>query len=178
VGVARQLIVAIHSAAAYLRRKHRLSANATMRVILPSWVEDALVADLALQMPGDGTDVLNVGKARLNQILDSLGIVVTWSLDNWDNAAMPAAPLATAAGGGFDTTVSFPMFPEGSLLFLDGGTLDLGVTRDGTMLGNNEYATFVESFEGVAMTGCEILWVSDLDVCVSGAAAALVDTTC
>ena len=51
------------------------------------------------------------------------------------------------------------MFPEGTLLFLDGGTLDLGVTRDGTMLGANEYATFVETFEGLAMTGCEVLWV-------------------
>jgi hypothetical protein len=177
VGVARQLIVAIHSAAAYLRRKHRLSDRQTMRVILPNWMEDALVADLALQMPGDGMDVLNAGKRRLQQILDSLGVVVTWSLDNWTKTGT-AATAPAVANGGFDAKVSFPIFPEGSLLFLDGGTLDLGVTRDGTMLGNNEYATFVESFEGVAMTGCEILWVSDLDVCVSGAAAALVDTTC
>ena len=177
VGVARQLIVAIHSAAAYLRRKHRLSANATMRVILPSWMEDALVADLALQMPGDGMDVLSIGKRRLNDILDGLGVRVTWSLDSWDKVGAPdTAP--TAASGGFDAKVSFPIFPEGSLLFLDGGTLDLGVTRDATMLGANEYATFVETFEGVAMTGCEILWVEDLPVCVSGAAAALVDTTC
>ena len=177
VGVARQLIATIHSAAAYLRRKHRLSDRATMRVILPNWMEDALVADLALQMPGDGMDVLNAGRQRLNQILDSLGIVVTWSLDAWDKSG-DAATAPTVANGGFDNKVSFPMFPEGTLLFLDGGTLDLGVTRDGTMLGNNEYATFVETFEGLAMTGCEVLWISDLDVCVSGAAAALVDTTC
>ena len=78
---------------------------------------------------------------------------------------------------GFDAKVGFPLFPEGSFLFLDGGTLDLGVQRDMTMIGANEYATFVETFEGVAFTGCDSLWVTT-PVCVSGEAAALVDVPC
>ena len=50
--------------------------------------------------------------------------------------------------------------------------------RDTTTIAANEYATFVESFESVAFTGCESLWVTASGLCVSGAAAALVDTAC
>jgi hypothetical protein len=104
------------------------------------------------------------------------GVNVTWALDDWNATGDPGA-APTNAGQGFKTTVSYPMFPEGDFLFLDGGTLDLGVQRDSTMLASNEYATFMETFEGVAKTGCDSLWITQ-DVCISGAAAALVAGVC
>lgn len=174
VGLVRQFIYTLSNAAALLRRKHRLAANAPMRAILPSWVQDAMVADIAMQMPGDGLEALFISEARLASIFRDRGINVTWSLDAWDGSAVVDPPTGTE---GFETAVSFALFPEGTFLFLDGGTLDLGVQRDATMLASNEYATFVETFEGVAKTGCESLWITQ-DVCVSGAAAALVDTQC
>lgn len=176
-GVTRSVLVAVDNSAAYLRRKHRLATTAPMRVIFPSWLGDAMAADLALQMPssGDGLDAMNVAFSRVEGLFRNRGINIAWSLDSWDDSA--ASTGATAADGGFDDTVWFPLFPEGTFLFLDGGTLDLGVTRDATMLSANEYATFVETFEGVAKTGCESLWVGT-PVCVSGAAAALVETAC
>jgi hypothetical protein len=174
VGLARQVIYTLSNAAALLRRKHRLAANAPMRAILPSWVQDAVVADLALQMPGDGLENLTLSEAKVNEIFRARGVNVTWSLDSWDGSAVVDPPTGTE---GFETAFSFALFPEGTFLFLDGGTLDLGIQRDGTMIAANEYATFVETFEGVAKTGCESLWITT-DVCVSGAAAALVDTQC
>ena len=59
------------------------NSNAPMRAILPSWVLDAMVADLALQMPGDGLETLSVSEARINGLFRDAGINVTWSLDAW-----------------------------------------------------------------------------------------------
>jgi hypothetical protein len=60
-------------------------------------------------------------------------------------------------------------------LFLDGGTLDLGIIRDSTLVGTNDYKMFVETFEGIAMVGVEALAVTST-INVNGAAAALRDT--
>jgi hypothetical protein len=68
------------------------------------------------------------------------------------------------------------MFAEGTFLFLDGGTLDLGVIRDSTLVGTNDYKMFVETFEGVAKIGVESLKVTST-ISVNGVAAALRDTT-
>jgi hypothetical protein len=181
MGFTRVLIRTLLDAAAYLRRVHRLADNAPMRTILPNWVQDAVNADISQQMPGDGLESLNPSSLTVNSIFSNRGIKVTWALDDWDNVGAPAAAPASTGptvGQGFKNKVSFPLFPEGSFLFLDGGTLDLGVQRDGSMISANEYCTFMETFENVAQVGCGSLWVKDLDVCLSGAAAALVPGVC
>lgn len=175
LGVTRQVLRTLSNAAAYLRRTHRLTNNAPLRAIFPSWLQDAMRADLATQMPGDGLEALAISDAQINSYLRNIGVNATWSLDSWDNTGAALAPTGTE---GYEADVSFALFPEGTFLFLDGGTLDLGVVRDETMLSANEYATFVETFENVAKVGCESLWIDSLPVCVSGAAAALVDTGC
>jgi hypothetical protein len=176
-GVTRAVLVALDNSAAYLRRLHRLAVNAPMRIILPSWLGDAMAADLALQMPtsGDGLDAMNIADSKIEALFRNRGYNVTWSLDSWDDDGN--AEDVNIGRGGFDADVWFPIFPEGAFLFLDGGTLDLGVQRDMSMVTSNEYATFVETFEGVALTGCSALW-AHVPVCVSGAAAALADTSC
>lgn len=180
VGAARKILLTIHQAAAGLRRRYRLGPNSTVRTILPDWLLDAIVADIALQMPGDGLDSLALAESQVNQFFTKSNIRVTWALDEVDNAGAAVTPAAQAAGAldGFPTTVNFPIFPEGSFLFLDGGTLDIGVVRDVTNTKANEYATFIETFEGAALTGCQSLWVTLTNLCISGAAAALVDTSC
>jgi hypothetical protein len=176
MGITRSLVRAISDAAAYLRRLHRLDVNGPIRVILPNWMLDAMIADLAQQMPGDGLEVLNLSAQKITSLFSGRGINITWALDDWDATGGQASP-PSPVGQGFETAVSFPMYPEGSFLFLDGGTLDLGVQRDMTMVGDNEYATFVETFEGVAKIKCEALWLT-MNVCVSGTAAALVAGVC
>lgn len=180
VGLTRALVKAVRQAAVGIRRRHRLDANAPMRTILPVWLLDAMVADIAMQMPGDGLESLGIAESKLRAIWSDANVNVTWALDEVDATGQPVAAAAQAAGAlaDFPDEVSFPVFPEGSFLYLDGGTMDLGIVRDTTTIAANEYATFVESFESVAFTGCESLWVTASGLCVSGAAAALVDTAC
>ena len=47
------------------------------------------------------------------------------------------------------------LFAEGTFLFLDGGTHDIGIVRDSTLVGTNDYIQFTENFEAVAMVGVE-----------------------
>jgi hypothetical protein len=180
VGLARAMVKAVRQAAVGIRRRHRLGADAPMRTILPVWLLDAMVADIAMQMPGDGLESLGVAESKLRAIWSDANVNVTWALDEVDATGQPISAPAQTAGplAEFPDEVSFPVFPEGSFLYLDGGTMDLGIVRDTTTIAANEYATFVESFESVAFTGCESLWVTASGLCVSGAAAALVDTQC
>ena len=155
-------------AAAAYRSRHRLDPTAPLRVIAPAWVKDAMVADLALAMPGDNT--LNA-TAEIDGYLAARGVNITFSHDlNVFGAQSTGAMLE------FPDSFSWYMFAEGTFLFLDGGTLDLGIIRDSTLVGTNDYKMFVETFEGVAKVGIESLVVTST-ISVNGVAAALRDTT-
>ena len=54
--------------------------------------------------------------------------------------------------------------------------MDLGIIRDSTLVGTNDYKMFVETFEGIAFVGVESLAVTST-IAVNGTAAALRDTT-
>ncbi len=60
-------------------------------------------------------------------------------------------------------------------MFLDGGSLDLGIIRDSSLVGTNDYKMFVETFENVAKVGIESLKVTST-ISINGVAAALRDT--
>ncbi len=64
------------------------------------------------------------------------------------------------------------LYPEGSWLFLDGGTLDLGIVRDSTLNATNDYQVFAETFEAAALIGVESLALT-MDLCPSGEASVL-----
>jgi hypothetical protein len=167
IGVARDFLVTLGRAAANYRGRHRLEADAPLRVIAPYWIKDAMVADLALQMPGDAT--LNAA-AEIDGFIASRNINITYHIDDFTDAQ------GASALNEFADTFVWYMFAEGTFLFLDGGTLDLGVIRDSTLVGTNDYKMFVETFEGVAKVGVESLKVTST-ISVNGVAAALRDTT-
>lgn len=167
IGVARDFLVQLGRAAANYRGRHRLEADAPLRVICPAWVKDAMAADLALAMPGDNT--LNA-YAEIEGFIASRGINVTWHIDDFDGAQ------GAGAMNEFADTFVWYIFAEGTFLFLDGGTLDLGIIRDSSLVGTNDYKMFVETFEGVAKVGVESLKVTST-ISVNGVAAALRDTT-
>ena len=167
IGVARDFLVTLGRAAANYRGRHRLEADAPLRVIAPAWIKDAMVADLALQMPGDAT--LNAA-SEIDGFIASRNINITYHIDDFTDAQ------GASALNEFADTFVWYMFAEGTFLFLDGGTLDLGVIRDSTLVGTNDYKMFVETFEGVAKIGVESLKVTST-ISVNGVAAALRDTT-
>ena len=167
IGVARDYLVQLGRAAANYRGRHRLEADAPLRVIAPSWVKDAMAADLALSMPGD--NLLNA-YAEIEGFIASRGINMTWTIDSFTDSQ------GSGAMNEFADTFTWYIFAEGTFLFLDGGTLDLGIIRDSSLTGTNDYKMFVETFEGVAKVGVESLKVVST-ISVNGAAAALRDTT-
>jgi len=167
IGVARDFLVQLGRAAANYRGRHRLEADAPLRVICPAWVKDAMAADLALAMPGDNT--LNA-YAEIDGFIASRNINISYHIDDFTDAQ------GASAMNEFADTFVWYMFAEGTFLFLDGGTLDLGIIRDSSLVGTNDYKMFVETFEGVAKVGVESLKVTST-ISVNGVAAALRDTT-
>jgi hypothetical protein len=171
IGMGRDFLVQLGRAAAGYRARHRLDADAPLRAIIPAWVKDAMAADLTLAAPGDST--LNA-YAEIDAYIASRGIIATYALDTSAGASAFGAQSGGAMNEFPDTFVWY-LFAEGSFLFLDGGTLDLGVIRDSTLVGTNDYKMFVETFENVALVGVESLQVTST-INVNGVAAALRDT--
>jgi chemotaxis protein histidine kinase CheA len=170
IGMGRDYLVQLGRAAAAYRSRHRLESDAPLRVIAPAWIKDAMAADLTLSMPGDST---MSAYGEIDAYIASRGINMTWHLDD---ANMSGAQSGSAALNEFYDSFTWYIFAEGTFLFLDGGTLDLGIIRDSTLVGTNDYKMFVETFEGVAKVGVESLKVVST-INVNGVAAALRDTT-
>jgi hypothetical protein len=168
IGVARDFLVQVGRAATAYRSRHRLDPAMQLRLIAPYWIKDAMAADLTLAMPGDST--MNA-YGEIDGFLAARGVNVTWSHDLNVYGAQ-----STGAMNEFSDTFNWYLFAEGTFLFLDGGTLDLGIIRDSTLVGTNDYKMFVETFEGIAKVGIESLRVTST-ISVNGVAAALRDTT-
>jgi chemotaxis protein histidine kinase CheA len=168
IGFGRDFLVQMGRAAAAYRSRHRLETDAPLRAIIPGWVKDAMAADLTLAMPGDNT--LNA-YAEIDGYAAARGINLCVSLDGNVFSSQSSGALNE-----FADSFTWYLFAEGSFLFLDGGTLDLGIVRDSTLVGTNDYKMFVETFEGVAFVGVESLAITST-ISINGVAAALRDTT-
>jgi hypothetical protein len=83
---------------------------------------------------------------------------------------------AGAAIPGYPDQVDALLFPTGSILFLDGGTLDLGLVRDSTLNSRNRYRQFSETFEGIANRAVEPLRLA-MTVQPTGQTAGTADTS-
>lgn len=169
IGFARDFLVQVKRAAAAYRSRHRIAPDTRLQAIIPMWVYDAMAADLTLNMPGDQN--LDVTKSEIQSFLDLSNVKLTASYDQNTFGAQSAGALLE-----FPDSFTWFLFSEGSFLFLDGGTLDIGIVRDSTLVGTNDYRMFVETFEGLAFVGIESLAITST-IAVNGVAAALRDTT-
>jgi hypothetical protein len=169
IGFGRDFLVSVRKAAVAYRSRHRIAQSTTLTAIVPDWIYDAMAADLALAMPGDGT--LSVGRGEIEGYLAQLNVNLVASPDMTVYGSQGTAALLE-----FPDSFKWYLFAEGTFLFLDGGSLDLGIIRDSSLVGTNDYKMFVETFEGVAKVGIEALVVTQT-VNVNGVAAALRDTT-
>jgi chemotaxis protein histidine kinase CheA len=173
IGFGRDFLVQVRRAATAYRSRHRIDPQSRLKLIIPNWVYDAMAADLALAMPGDGT--LSVSKSEIDGYLGNLNVDVVAHYDDSSANGVFGAQSAAALLE-FPDTFKWYLFAEGTFLFLDGGTLDLGIIRDSTLVGTNDYKMFIETFENVAKVGIESLAVTST-INVNGVAAALRDTT-
>ena len=171
IGFARDFLVQIRKASAAYRSRHRIAVDTQLQAIVPRWIYDAMAADLTLNMPGDGN--LGVSRSEIEGYLALSNVTLTPSPDLtvFGSQGSSAAKLLE-----FPDQFTWYLFAEGTFLFLDGGTLDLGIIRDSTLVGTNDYKMFVETFEGIAKVGIESLAITT-SISVNGVAAALRDTT-
>lgn len=185
LGAARDIFAQIEVAAAAYRNRYRIASNAKLRVMFPEWFRNALRSDLIKQLPGDGRDgTFNLGDAEINSWFASRDIAVTWFIDGEEGQIFGAQVDATvdevtsvvtpAALLSFPETLVWYLFSEGTFIFLDAGTLDLGLVRDSALNGTNDYKIFLETFEGVAKVGQESLRITS-DLAIRGASSGTVD---
>lgn len=167
-GTASTVIDAWLYAAAGMRSRHRMDPNARFRVLAPNWLRSAISADIVnnqfnrFDVKPDGVDAL----------LRSYGVEPTWYLDTPTAAGQIFAAQTAGALLNFPTTAITYIFPEGSFLFLDGGTLDLGIVRDSTLNSTNDFNIWAETFEAAAFVGVESLEI-ELTICNDGTFPAL-----
>ena len=166
IGFGRDFLVQVRRAAVAYRNRHRIDRNTQLKAIVPEWVYDAIAADLALAAPGDGT--ISVSESEINGYLANSNVTMVGSPD-----ATVFGSQSAGAMNAFPSTFDWFLFAEGTFLFLDGGTLDLGIIRDSTLVGTNDYKMFLETFENVAKVGIESLKITSTFT-VKGTAAALV----
>jgi hypothetical protein len=184
LGAARQFLGNLLVAAEGMRYRHRMSEDATIRVVLPDWFEMVVATDLLFQAPGDDTVDRLRTRDWINSQLALANISTIYQLDdartNDANGAGGISFGSQSAGSLLDYPgrMSVLMYPEGSFIFLDGGQLDFGIVRDSTLIAANRFQTFFEVFENVGFVGVEALNIT-VQICASGSAGtALASAKC
>lgn len=174
LGAARDILVQVDQVAAAMRNRHRLDPEAPLRAIFPAWFKNALRSDLVKQIPGDGQDAaLSLADATITRWFAERKVTVTWALDS--ESTQYFGEQADGALVNYPANVVWYLFPEGTFLFLEEATLDLGIVRDSTLNATNDYKMFVETFENVAKVGVESLRIESA-LKIAGASAGTVNT--
>jgi hypothetical protein len=168
LGAVRDLLDTIGRAAIYFRDRYRIK-NVPLRAIIPSWVVEVLRGDLVKGEFAGRTpsEFFGISEDEVKSFFSQRNINVTWALDSSAPAALGGGfyTAATTAIPAWPTSVQWALFPEGTWLHLDGGSLDLGIVRDSSLIRVNDYMQFSETFESVVNIGCESMWItSTIDV--------------
>lgn len=156
------------NAAAGIRSINRMADEAPLQAIAPAWVKDVLTLDLVRSQ----FMRWELAQAQIDAWLARYNILMTWTLDSSsDGGQIFPAQSANADLNEFPTSVETAIFPPGTWLFLDAGTLDLGIVRDSTLNQINAYQLFAETFEHAAKVGVVSYWLTST-LCPSGQVAA------
>lgn len=146
VTASAQLFYAIDAVASGMRAQYRMSVNSVIEAIFPIWVRDALRADFAMRA---GVNMTNVTDAEIDAHFAIRKIRPQFVQD-----MQPNTDFYGAAENSFPTSVEFLMYPAGSFIKGDGGTIDLGVVRDSVLNATNDYtAAWTEQTYLVAQLG-------------------------
>jgi hypothetical protein len=157
-----------------MRARHRLSQNASFRALFPFWAVEILKSDIAAQTPGDGLGRFNISTQQVVDWLQARGVNVTFYQDHTTAAGAPFAAPSAGALWDWPAEVQWFIYPEGTFLYLDGGSLDLGLVRDSTLNSTNDYQIFYEEFNKVVKIGAESFVVTS-ELCGNGSHAPAAD---
>lgn len=172
-GATSSLLGSVLTAAAGQRSRQRMAPDATLRALFPAWSRDLLVADIVRSQ----FQRFDMSEAGLIALLRSYNVEPSFYLDGpSDGTAQVFGAQNAGALLEFPTDVQWALFPEGSHLGLDGGTLELGIVRDSVLNAENQFQIFGEAFLNTAFVGIESLWITTT-VCPSGTVAAPKDNS-
>lgn len=176
LGVGADFLEAVTRGAAAYRNRHRMNPTATLQVIAPAWLLDALMVDMSVGVSLD-LDFWQLNRAQVESLFTRIGIQITWTRDGEaaGNGLTNAQDFAAQAGLAaalvdYPDQVVWYLFHPGAWLFLDGGELNIGLVRDSTLNNTNDYEIMYEFFENVAFVGLESLRVIQT-FCASGTRA-------
>jgi hypothetical protein len=164
------LIYAITRTASSIRYILRTGENVRLRALMPAWVPDMLVADVA----GNQFDRF-ITREKAISVLRNAGVEPTFYLDAVTGGTSQAfADESAGAIDDFPDVIQFAVYVEGAFIHVDGGSLELGLVRDSTLNSTNDFQMFGETFENVARLAPAqaARWIS-ATVCPSGELPAL-----
>lgn len=173
LGASRDVVPTIIKDVAYLVQHNRMNPmGRKIHVWLPWTARVACAVDLMFSS-GYEMEFYSQAFQQVDAAFASADINVTWY---WDQAVGTGQyfnsgnTIGAGANVTFPTTVMAIIAPEGSWVFMDGGTWDLGVVRDSNLVGRNAYRLFAESWENAYLIGPESLAVT-MTVAINGAYA-------
>lgn len=187
VGATRHVLGEIDKLVAYLRDRHR-EPNISLVWVAPHWLRDLMRADIAYQLAaGDWAEALGVSQQMIDGWFARRNVRPVWYLDGAaaqqtvNGVVIPPQVYGNVAAGSaipdFPPAADTLLFFSGDYLFLDGGSLDLGLVRDSDLNAKNRYRQFSETFEGVAFRGVESLRPV-IEVCPTGATSGATEVSC
>lgn len=172
LGTTRTVLAALDRAIAVWRYRHRMDDGFSLSWAAPRWLRDQIRADIARGLPGDQPRAtLAVSDAEIDAWFMARNVEPTWLMDG--ESGQRFTSQSAGALQGWPSTVKTYMAPAGAWLFLDGGTLDLGVVRDSGLNATNDVQVFSETFEGAHFHGIES-WTVTFDTCPDGKIAGTV----
>lgn len=166
-GAVATVIDTLMVAASGIRSRNRMPAESRFRVLLPNWAKSAIAQDVVNTEFGR----FDVTPPDVDALLRTYGFNPTWYRDTQTGAGQLFGAQAAGALITYPTTLVAYLFPEGSFLFLDGGTLDLGIVRDSVLNATNDFQIFAETFEAAAFVGVESLKITMTTFCANGVVA-------
>jgi hypothetical protein len=173
LGTSRDVLAYLDQAVSAHRDRWRLDDSERLRFVAHRMLRDMMRADIARSLPGDPATNFVVADSQIASWFAARGVNVTWAMEASSNAghfgAQAAGPLVK-----WPTAVECYLYPEGSFLFLDGGSLDLGLIRDSSLASTNDLMFFSETTEGVHFVGPEALLVT-MTLCPDGTVSGTAD---
>jgi hypothetical protein len=179
LGAATDLFEVVTRGGAAYRARHRMSVDppAILELLFPSYGLELIRADLMRQAPGGSLEEKYTwSNAQTERAWAGAGVRPHYYMDtaSIDPFGMEQPQLAGPLAAWPLGVVSF-LFAPGTFVFLDGGTLDLGVDiRDSGLISTNDVQAFMETFEAVAMWGEESIKILS-SVCPDGSTSAPID---
>lgn len=164
-GTARDIKQVLMQMLAQLRSVER--SNTPCRAIIERTILQMVQQDLLFQTASGELQAVMETEADAAALIRSSGVNVTYALDTSTGADVIVTNSDGENLADYPDNFEIPFFYEGSVAFLDGGTLDLGIVRDSTLNDTNDYMVFMETFENVAWFGPHALTLT-LTTCPNG----------